>query len=94
MLSGGGSTEGRFSVVEASLYPHDSSRVAKLLASAIIGSLSGTLYIGFTGNLHKHVFCRKFYQREFQRGRWRAVARVGMLRLRRIFLRSILLRSA
>jgi hypothetical protein len=62
------------SVVEASLYPHDSSRVAKLLASAIIGSLSGTLYIGFTGNLHKHVFCRKFYQREFQRGRWRAVA--------------------
>jgi putative endonuclease len=30
----------------------------------IVGSLSGTLYIGFTGNLHKRVFEYKFHLRE------------------------------
>jgi putative endonuclease len=30
----------------------------------IMGSLSGTLYIGFTGNLHKRVFEHKFHQLE------------------------------
>jgi putative endonuclease len=30
----------------------------------IMGSLSGTLYIGFTGNLHKRVFEHKFHQME------------------------------
>jgi putative endonuclease len=30
----------------------------------IMASLSGTLYIGFTGNLHKRVFQHKFHQRE------------------------------
>jgi putative endonuclease len=30
----------------------------------IMGSLSGTLYIGFTGNLHKRVFQHKFHQME------------------------------
>jgi putative endonuclease len=30
----------------------------------IMGSLSGTLYIGFTGNLHKRVFEHKFHQKE------------------------------
>jgi putative endonuclease len=30
----------------------------------IMGSLSGTLYIGFAGNLHKRVFQHKFHQME------------------------------
>ncbi len=30
----------------------------------IMGSLSGTLYIGFTGNLHKRIFQHKFHQME------------------------------
>ncbi|MFZ0307717.1 MAG: GIY-YIG nuclease family protein [Candidatus Sulfotelmatobacter sp.] len=30
----------------------------------IMGSLSGTLYVGFTGNLHKRVFQHKFHQME------------------------------
>jgi len=30
----------------------------------IMGSLSGTLYIGFIGNLHKRVFQHKFHQIE------------------------------
>ena len=30
----------------------------------IMGSLSGTLYIGFTGNLHKRAFEHKFHQME------------------------------
>lgn len=30
----------------------------------VMGSLSGTLYIGFTGNLHKRVFEHRFHQRE------------------------------
>lgn len=30
----------------------------------IMGSLSGTLYIGFIGNLHKRVFEHKFHQME------------------------------
>ena len=30
----------------------------------IMGSLSGTLYIGFTGNLHKRIFEHKFHQME------------------------------
>jgi putative endonuclease len=29
-----------------------------------MGSLSGTLYIGFTGNLHKRIFQHKFHQME------------------------------
>ena len=28
----------------------------------IMGSLSGTLYVGFTGNLHKRVFEHKFHK--------------------------------
>jgi len=30
----------------------------------IMGSLSGTLYIGFTGSLHKRIFEHKFHHRE------------------------------
>ena len=30
----------------------------------IMGSLSGTLYIGFTGNLHRRVFQHKFHELE------------------------------
>jgi putative endonuclease len=30
----------------------------------IMGSLSGTLYIGFTGNLHKRIFEHEFHQME------------------------------
>lgn len=30
----------------------------------IMGSLSGTLYVGFTGNLHKRIFEHKFHQKE------------------------------
>ena len=30
----------------------------------IMGSLSGTLYIGFTGNLHKRAFEHKFHKME------------------------------
>jgi putative endonuclease len=30
----------------------------------IIGSLSGTLYVGFTGNLHQRIFQHKFHQKE------------------------------
>jgi putative endonuclease len=30
----------------------------------ILSSLSGTLYIGFTGNLHKRIFEHKFHQKE------------------------------
>ena len=30
----------------------------------IMGSLLGTLYVGFIGNLHKRVFEHKFHQRE------------------------------
>jgi len=30
----------------------------------IMGSVSGTLYIGFTGNLHRRVFQHKFHQME------------------------------
>ena len=30
----------------------------------IMGSLSGTLYIGFSGNLHKRVFQHKFHRFE------------------------------
>jgi len=30
----------------------------------IMGSLSGTLYIGFTGNLHNRIFEHKFHQME------------------------------
>ena len=30
----------------------------------IMGSLSGTLYIGVTGNLHKRAFDHKFHRRE------------------------------
>ena len=30
----------------------------------IMGSSSGTLYIGFTGNLHRRVFQHKFHQME------------------------------
>jgi putative endonuclease len=30
----------------------------------IMGSLSGTLYVGFTGNLHKRVFEHQFHHKE------------------------------
>ena len=30
----------------------------------IVGSLTGTLYIGFTGNLHQRVFQHKFHELE------------------------------
>jgi putative endonuclease len=30
----------------------------------IMGSLSGTLYVGFTGNLHQRIFQHKFHQKE------------------------------
>ena len=30
----------------------------------IMGSLSGTLYVGFSGNLHKRVFEHKFHRRD------------------------------
>lgn len=34
----------------------------KVYAVYIVGSLSGTLYIGVTGNLHKRVFQHKFHR--------------------------------
>jgi len=52
------------------------ARERRSYCAYIIGSLSGPLYIGFTGNLHKHVFCREFYQMESfaagDAGPWRA----------------------
>ena len=40
--------------------PHE----RKTYSVYIMGSLSGTLYIGMTGNLHKRVFEHKFHRRE------------------------------
>jgi predicted GIY-YIG superfamily endonuclease len=64
MLSGGKSSGGRFSAVEASLYLTMTPRERRSYCVYIMGSLSGTLYIGFTGNLHKRVFEHKFHQKE------------------------------
>lgn len=146
MLSLGGSAKSRPSAVEASL-PHTMARERRTYCVYIRGSLSGTLYIGFTGNLHRRVFQHKFHQlegftnrydverllywasfdevhraigREKQLKGWsrakkialielrnphwldlardcpwmKAVRRAGMLRLQRIGLWPILLRSA
>jgi putative endonuclease len=41
----------------------DGSRTP-LLLRLILGSLPGTLYVGFSGNLHKRVFQRKFHHFE------------------------------
>jgi putative endonuclease len=40
------------------------SRERKSYCAYIMGSLSGTLYIGMTGNLHKRVFGHKFHRIE------------------------------
>ena len=40
--------------------PHE----RKTYSVYIMGSLSGTLYIGMTGNLHKRVFEHKFHRKE------------------------------
>ena len=40
------------------------SRDRKYYSVYIVGSLSGTLYIGFTSNLHKRVFQHKFHHFE------------------------------
>jgi putative endonuclease len=39
----------------------------------IMGSLSGTLYVGVTGNLHKRVFEHKSHQREGFTSRYEVV---------------------
>jgi putative endonuclease len=40
------------------------SRDRRYYCVYIMGSLSGTLYIGFSGNLHKRVFQHKFHHFE------------------------------
>ena len=40
------------------------SRDRRYYCVYIMGSLSGTLYVGFSGNLHKRVFEHKFHLRE------------------------------
>jgi|HubBroStandDraft_4_1064222.scaffolds.fasta_scaffold494177_1 putative endonuclease len=49
--------------VEGALLP-DMPRDRKTYCTYIMGSLSGTLYIGMTGNLHKRVFEHKFHRVE------------------------------
>src|SRR5580700_6993341 len=44
--------------------PHMTARERRSYCVYIMGSLSGTLYIGFTGNLHKRVFEHKFHKME------------------------------
>ena len=39
-------------------------RAPRYYCAYIMGSLSGTLYIGVTGNLHKRVFQHKFHHHE------------------------------
>lgn len=40
------------------------SRERRYYCVYIIGSISGTLYIGFSGNLHKRIFQHKFHHFE------------------------------
>ena len=40
------------------------SRDRRYYCVYIMGSLSGTLYIGFSGNLHKRIFQQKFHHFE------------------------------
>ena len=63
MLSAKKSTTSRSSAVEASL-PELVTREQRSYYVCIIDSSSGTLYIGFTGNLHRRVFQHKFHQME------------------------------
>jgi putative endonuclease len=63
MLSEGGSATSRSSAAEASL-PLTMTRERRSYCVYIMGSLSGTLYIGFSGNLHRRVFQHKFHQME------------------------------
>ena len=39
-------------------------RAQKTYSVKVKGSLSGTLYIGITGNLHKRAFAHKFHRIE------------------------------
>ncbi|MGB7944568.1 MAG: GIY-YIG nuclease family protein, partial [Terriglobales bacterium] len=50
-------------VVEGPLFP-PMPKERRTYCVYIIGSLSGTLYIGMTGNLHKRVFEHKFHRIE------------------------------
>jgi putative endonuclease len=40
------------------------ARERRSYCAYIMGSLSGTLYVGFSGNLHKRVFEHKFHRRK------------------------------
>jgi putative endonuclease len=49
---------------ESSLPPHMTARERRSYCVYIMGSQSGTLYIGFTGNLHQRIFQHKFHELE------------------------------
>ena len=63
MLSEREVSQGQFS---ESKHPYTlmSARERRSYCVYLMGSLSGTLYIGFTGNLHKRIFEHKFHLRE------------------------------
>lgn len=58
------------------------TRDCKYYCVYIMGSLSGTLYIGFSGNLHKRVFQHKFHHFEGFTAKYEghAAALLGILR--------------
>ena len=48
-------------------------RERKYYCVYILGSLSGTLYVGFSGNLHRRIFQHKFHHFEAFTDRYEAV---------------------
>ena len=64
MLSEGGSSKGRSPQSKHPYLITMTRRERRSYCVYIMGSLSGTLYIGFTGNLHQRVFQHKFHQME------------------------------
>jgi len=64
MLSEGESSEEDDSPQSKHPYSHMSPRERRSYCVYIMGSLTGTLYIGFTGNLHHRVFQHKFHELE------------------------------
>ena len=63
MLSEAGSSEGRSYAAEASL-PSPMPRERRSYCVYIMASPTGTLYVGFTGNLHQRIFQHKFHELE------------------------------